>query len=90
MLAFVFSVTEIFFPAVMPLLKGKVAKQSSEMAVSLSNGSITKMLQPEIEDLVFTIERYPSPRYVVRNQTHCQRDVKQFLNRLSSSFRSCN
>ena len=84
---------EIFSPAVMPLLQGKVAKQSSEMAVIMWKGGMlvernSEECQPEVEALVFVSEKTRATRaidLIARGQAYCQGDVKQFLDKLEQT-----
>ena len=84
---------EMFSPAVMPLLQGKVAKQSSEVAVIMWKGGMlvernSEECQPEVEALVFVSEKTRATRaidLIARGQTYCQGDVKQFLDKLEQT-----
>ena len=84
---------EMFSPAVMPLLQGEVAKQSSEVAVIMWKGGMlvernSEECQPEVEALVFVSEKTRATRaidLIARGQAYCQGDVKQFLDKLEQT-----
>ena len=74
----------------MPLLQGHVANQKSEMEVIMWNGGmlvqrICEPTQPKVEALVSISDKKRAIRsldLITRGPAHCQRDAKQFLDKL--------